>query len=116
MVRISEWEICQSENLPSFSAPIASLHRDGLCPFFLGALLPLVHLQNQYQLTIRSYIMNKIEPIEKLRNTIRRKHFSLSTERTYIGWLVRFMRYLADGHAQRLYRGQPRSISHPTAT
>jgi site-specific recombinase XerD len=74
----------------------------GFVPFFLGALLPLVHLQEQYQLTIRSYIMNKIEAIEKLRNTIRRKHFSLSTERTYIGWLVRFMRYLADGHGQGL--------------
>jgi hypothetical protein len=86
----------------------------GIVSFFSGTLLPLVHLQEQYQLTIRSYIMNKIEAIEKLRNTIRRKHFSLSTERTYIGWLVRFMRYLADGLAQKLYRGEHGGISHPT--
>lgn len=40
--------------------------------------------------------------IEKLRSVIRRKHFSLSTEESYAGWLVRFMRYLADGHAEGL--------------
>jgi hypothetical protein len=58
--------------------------------------------------------MSKNEAIEKLRNIIRRKHFSLSTERTYIGWLVPFIRYLARGHAQKLYRGEHGAISHPT--
>lgn len=41
--------------------------------------------------------MKRDQAIELLRNTIRRKHFSLSTEQTYVGWLVRFMAY-----AQRL--------------
>lgn len=39
--------------------------------------------------------MNASEAEQLLRNTIRRKHFSLSTEESYVGWLVRFMRYVA---------------------
>lgn len=38
--------------------------------------------------------MNADSAIQLLRNTIRRKHFSLSTEQTYAGWLERFMRYV----------------------
>ena len=38
--------------------------------------------------------MNAESAIQLLRNTIRRKHFSLSTEETYASWLVRFMRYV----------------------
>ena len=38
--------------------------------------------------------MNASEAEQLLRNTIRRKHFSLSTEDTYAGWLVRFMAYV----------------------
>lgn len=38
--------------------------------------------------------MNASEAVQLLRNTIRRKHFSLSTEQTYAGWLERFMRYV----------------------
>lgn len=38
--------------------------------------------------------MNAEAAIQLLRNTIRRKHFSLSTEETYAGWLLRFMRYV----------------------
>lgn len=46
--------------------------------------------------------MNSKQAIEKLQSVIRRKHFSLSTEESYCGWLVRFMRYLEDGHAAGL--------------
>lgn len=38
--------------------------------------------------------MNASQAEQLLRNTIRRKHFSLSTEETYAGWLLRFMRYV----------------------
>lgn len=38
--------------------------------------------------------MNATQAEQLLRNTIRRKHFSLSTEETYAGWLLRFMRYV----------------------
>ena len=38
--------------------------------------------------------MNAESAILMVRNTIRLKHFSLSTEDCYVGWLVRFMRYL----------------------
>ena len=44
--------------------------------------------------------MNANQAIEILSNTIQRKHFSISTEGSYIGWLVRYMRYLGDGHAK----------------
>ncbi|MFA6240414.1 MAG: integron integrase [Candidatus Hydrogenedentales bacterium] len=43
--------------------------------------------------------MKPEDAIQKLRGVIRRKHFSLSTEESYCGWLARFMRYLGDGHA-----------------
>lgn len=39
--------------------------------------------------------MNEKSAITLLHNTVRLKHFSLSTEQTYTGWLLRFMRYLA---------------------
>lgn len=38
--------------------------------------------------------MNKNQAEQKLREVIRRKHFSLSTEQTYAAWLCRFMRYV----------------------
>ena len=38
--------------------------------------------------------MNAIQAEQLLRNVIRRKHYSLSTEQTYADWLARFMRYL----------------------
>ncbi|MBK8255595.1 MAG: integron integrase [Polyangiaceae bacterium] len=38
--------------------------------------------------------MTSSQAEQLLRNTIRRKHFSLSTEETYVGWLLRFMRYV----------------------
>ena len=38
--------------------------------------------------------MNADSALELLRNTIRRKHFSFSTEQTYSGWLVRFMGFV----------------------
>lgn len=38
--------------------------------------------------------MNAKQADELLRNTIRRKHYSLSTENTYADWLSRFMRYV----------------------
>lgn len=38
--------------------------------------------------------MNAESAILRLRNVIRLKHFSFSTEDCYVGWLVRFMRYL----------------------
>jgi len=38
--------------------------------------------------------MNAESAIQRLRNTIRLKHFSLSTEDCYVGWLIRFMRYV----------------------
>jgi site-specific recombinase XerD len=34
------------------------------------------------------------EAIEKLKDVIRRKHFSLSTEDSYCGWLKRFCSYI----------------------
>ena len=40
--------------------------------------------------------MNPNSAIDLLRNTLRRKHYSLSTEESYAGWLLRFMRYLAE--------------------
>jgi len=46
--------------------------------------------------------MNKNQSIQKLRNTVRRKHFSISTEQSYVGWLLRFIHYLEDGHGQGL--------------
>lgn len=39
--------------------------------------------------------MTSESAIQLLRDTIRRKHFSLSTEQTYAGWLVRFIKYMA---------------------
>lgn len=38
--------------------------------------------------------MNAKQAEELLRNTIRRKHYSLSTENTYADWLSRFMHYV----------------------
>lgn len=38
--------------------------------------------------------MNPNQDEQKLREVIRRKHFSLSTEQTYAAWLGRFMRYV----------------------
>lgn len=38
--------------------------------------------------------MNEKSADQLLRNTVRRKHYSLSTEQTYADWLSRFMRYL----------------------
>lgn len=38
--------------------------------------------------------MNPDQAVQKLREVIRRKHFSLSTETTYAAWLRRFMRYI----------------------
>jgi integron integrase len=46
--------------------------------------------------------MNAKRADQKLRDVIRRKHFSLSTEESYCNWLARFMHYLADGHAAGL--------------
>lgn len=46
--------------------------------------------------------MNSHQAIAKLRSVVRRKHFALSTEESYAGWLGRFMRYLADGHQNPL--------------
>jgi len=34
--------------------------------------------------------------IEKMRDTIRLRHLSLATEQSYIGWLVRFSRFVAE--------------------
>jgi integron integrase len=39
--------------------------------------------------------MNPTQAEQKLREVIRLKHFSLSTEQTYAAWLLRFMRYVA---------------------
>lgn len=39
--------------------------------------------------------MNEKSAIELLHNCVRLKHFSLSTEQSYAGWLIRFMRYLS---------------------
>lgn len=39
--------------------------------------------------------MNASQSEQLLRNTIRRKHFALSTERSYADWLIRFMRYVS---------------------
>lgn len=41
--------------------------------------------------------------IEKMRDVIRRKHLSLSTEENYLQWLVRFMRFVVD----RCREGKP---------
>jgi integron integrase len=38
--------------------------------------------------------MNTAQALQKLVDTIRRKHFSLSTEQVYAQWLVRYMRWL----------------------
>jgi integrase len=38
--------------------------------------------------------MKQLESITRLREVIRRQHKSLSTERTYCGWLVRYCRFL----------------------
>ena len=34
--------------------------------------------------------------IDETRNTIRLRHYSLSTEKTYLGWLTRFIAYMKD--------------------
>jgi hypothetical protein len=34
--------------------------------------------------------------IQKLRSVLRRKHLSLSTEDNYVGWLVRFSRFVVE--------------------
>ncbi len=39
--------------------------------------------------------MNASQAEQKLRDVIRRKHFSLSTEQSYAAWLVRYIRYVA---------------------
>ena len=46
--------------------------------------------------------MTRTQAFLKLRDIIRRKHLAISTERRYQGWLLRFIRYLADGHAKGL--------------
>jgi len=46
--------------------------------------------------------MTRTQAFLKSRDTIRRKHLAISTERSYQGWLSRFIRYLADGHAKGL--------------
>jgi hypothetical protein len=38
--------------------------------------------------------MKAEDAIQKLRDVIRRKHFSLSTEDSYCGWLKRFCSYI----------------------
>lgn len=38
--------------------------------------------------------MNRDSATQLLRDTLRRKHFSLSTEQIYTGWLVRFMAFI----------------------
>src|ERR1700676_363979 len=38
--------------------------------------------------------MKAEDAIQKLRDVIRRKHFSLSTEDSYCGWLKRFYAYI----------------------
>ena len=46
--------------------------------------------------------MTRTQALLKLRDIIRRKHLAISTGRSYHGWLLRFIRYLADGHAKGL--------------
>ena len=43
--------------------------------------------------------MKTSEALQKLTDVIRLKHFSISTEQCYRAWLVRFIRFLGDGHA-----------------
>jgi len=45
--------------------------------------------------------MEAEDTIQKLRDVIRRKHFSLSTEDSYCGWLERFCSYIKKFPQQR---------------
>jgi hypothetical protein len=41
--------------------------------------------------------------IEKMRDTIRLRHLSIATEQSYIGWLVRFSKFVRE----RCLEGKP---------
>ena len=42
------------------------------------------------------------QTLEEAKNAIRLRHFSLSTEKTYLGWIARFKTFLKDRDPQRL--------------
>ncbi len=46
--------------------------------------------------------MTRTQAILKLRDIIRRKHLAISIERSYQGWLLRFIRYLAEVGRSRI--------------
>jgi hypothetical protein len=72
------------------------------------------YLQNRFQQVASSekdHSEKSIDPkgslqwkqtLEEVRNVIRLRHFSLSTEKTYLGWIARFKTFLKDRDPQLL--------------
>jgi hypothetical protein len=51
--------------------------------------------------------------LDQVRNVIRVKHFSLSTERTYVGWIRRFILFHHKKHPKEMAESEIRQfISH----